>query len=69
MASVRIDHIFTMNSLILKNQNLYVAFIDLKKDFGFRGVTISHGTLSRVRTWFHDSAGDIDFYEMSLSQS
>ena len=24
---------------------------------------------SRVRTWFHDSAGDIDFYQMSLSQS
>ena len=24
---------------------------------------------SRVRAWFHDSAGDIDFYQMSLSQS
>ena len=24
---------------------------------------------SRVRAWFHDSAGDIDFYPMSLSQS
>ena len=24
---------------------------------------------SRVRVWFHDSAGDIDFYPMSLSQS
>ena len=23
---------------------------------------------SRVRAWFHDSAGDIDFYQMSLSQ-
>ena len=25
--------------------------------------------LSRVRAWFHDFAGDIDFYQMSLSQS
>ena len=24
---------------------------------------------SRVRAWFHDSAGDIDFYKISLSQS
>ena len=24
---------------------------------------------SRVRAWFRDSAGDIDFYQMSLSQS
>ena len=24
---------------------------------------------SRVRAWFHDSAGDIEFYQMSLSQS
>ena len=24
---------------------------------------------SRVRTWFHDSAGDIDFDQISLSQS
>ena len=24
---------------------------------------------SRVRAWFHDSAGDINFYQMSLSQS
>ena len=24
---------------------------------------------SRVRAWFHDSAGEIDFYQMSLSQS
>ena len=24
---------------------------------------------SRVRAWFHDSASDIDFYQMSLSQS
>ena len=24
---------------------------------------------SRVRAWFHDSAGDIDFHQMSLSQS
>ena len=24
---------------------------------------------SRVRAWFHDSAGDIDFYQMSFSQS
>ena len=24
---------------------------------------------SRVRAWFHDSEGDIDFYQMSLSQS
>ena len=24
---------------------------------------------SRVRAWFHDSAGDINFYHMSLSQS
>ena len=24
---------------------------------------------SRVRAWFHDSAGDIDFYPMSLTQS
>ena len=23
---------------------------------------------SRVRAWFHDSAGDIDFYQVSLSQ-
>ena len=23
----------------------------------------------RVRAWFHDSAGDIDFYQMSFSQS
>ena len=29
------DHIFTMNSLIQKNQNLHVAFIDLKKCFDF----------------------------------
>ena len=24
---------------------------------------------TRVRTWFHDSAGNIDFNQMSLSQS
>ena len=24
---------------------------------------------SRVRAWFYDSAGDIDFYQMSLTQS
>ena len=24
---------------------------------------------SGVRVWFHDSAGDIDFYQMSISQS
>ena len=24
---------------------------------------------SRVRAWFHDSAGGIDFYQMPLSQS
>ena len=24
---------------------------------------------SRVRAWFHDSSGDIDFYQMPLSQS
>ena len=24
---------------------------------------------SHVRAWFHDSAGDIEFYQMSLSQS
>ena len=24
---------------------------------------------SRVGAWFHDIAGDIDFYQMSLSQS
>ena len=24
---------------------------------------------SRVKAWFHDSADDIDFYQMSLSQS
>ena len=24
---------------------------------------------SRVRAWFQDSVGDIDFYQMSLSQS
>ena len=24
---------------------------------------------SRVRAWFHNSAGDIDFYQMSLGQS
>ena len=31
-------------------------------------ITRSH-VPSRVRAWFHDSAGVIDFYQMSLSQS
>ncbi|XP_048743557.2 uncharacterized protein LOC125656974 [Ostrea edulis] len=29
------DHVFTLNSLIQNNKNLYVAFIDLKKCFDF----------------------------------
>ena len=28
-----------------------------------------HQAISPVRAWFRDSAGDIDFYQMSLSQS
>ena len=69
------------------NVNLGFASVDI----GFRGVTISHVTLtcsqflykyhlsssyitrcqvpSPVRSWFLYSAGDIDFYQMSLSQS
>ena len=40
----------------------------LEYDPSLRKITRSQ-VPSRVRAWFHDSAGDIDFYQLSLSQS
>ena len=38
-------------------------------DMFFWNTTRRQVISSHVRAWFHDSAGDIDFYQMSLSQS
>ena len=73
-------HVRRMSLLfVLRTFNIYDAMqsesmvnrtrINLRSRY-FLGGTITRCQVpSRVRAWFHDSAGDIDFYQMSLSQS